>query len=76
MRLKQIVKRALLTYVDTLLGLVLASGILQGTGNQINVSTLQTLAIGALPAAISVLRNALSEIPAVNISAITTLPPE
>ena len=70
---KQLALRALLTYFDTFVGLIVAGGILSASGHGVDVTALEQAAVAAIPAAISVVRNGLSLlVPALP----STLPPE
>ncbi|MFI1563845.1 hypothetical protein ACH4ZX_12430 [Streptomyces sp. NPDC020490] len=53
-----IAERAVLTYVEALLGLLLASG----TTNLIHLSALESAAIAAIPAGLAVLKGAIGSL--------------
>jgi len=75
MRVKEIIKRAILTYFDVVVPLLIAGAAASASGATISVSAIEVASWAALPAVWSVLRNAFTEIPAVNIPVLTTLPP-
>ncbi|MER6077015.1 hypothetical protein [Streptomyces sp. NPDC001833] len=56
--LADIAERAVLTYVEAFLGLLLASG----TSNAINLSTLESAAIAAIPAGLAVAKGAVGSL--------------
>ncbi|MGW7237058.1 holin [Streptomyces sp. NPDC054804] len=56
--LADIAERAVLTYVEAFLGLLLASG----TTNVVNLSTLESAAIAAIPAGLAVAKGAVGSL--------------
>ncbi|GAA1111250.1 hypothetical protein [Streptomyces javensis] len=56
--LADIAERAVLTYVEAFLGLLLAAG----TTDLVNLSTLQSAAVAAIPAALTILKGAIGTV--------------
>ena len=73
-QLVDVVERALFTYAQSVIGLVLASGITDMNG----LSTIKMAAVGGLPAALSILKGYMASVMPIgdaSASVVTTKPP-